>query len=69
LLLRKPNLTRNEINFFVPPPHRSEPSLDIQPLFLSALPSNNSEKGPRRFGASSVSICFVIDVFVCKKYY
>jgi hypothetical protein len=46
-----------------------KPLLDAQPSFRSALPSNKLEKQLRHFGASSVSIHFVIDIFVCKKYY
>jgi hypothetical protein len=37
-----------------------------QPPFLLALLSNISKKRPLRFGASNVSICFVITVLVCK---
>jgi hypothetical protein len=53
----------------MPPPHRSMPSLDAQPSLLSALLLNDLKKRSCCFRARKVSICFVIDIFVCKKYY
>jgi hypothetical protein len=67
LLLCKPIPTPTQNQPSMLPSSHLEPSLNVQPSFISSPLSNNLQKRPRHFGGSKVSALAEISVFMCIK--